>query len=326
MRVALDVEGGDYAPDVTLAGAKLALAADSNLQLILTGFAEHVEPLAAQHPERVQARATTEVIAMGEHPAEAARSKKDSSIVVGCKLVGDGSAAGFFSAGSTGACMAAALLYIGRIKGISRPIIASVLPSAKGSIVLADVGANADVKPKYLPQFAQMTAAYARAVLGIANPRVGLLNIGEEATKGSQLAQEAYALLKQGCPEFVGNVEGSEIFSGDFDCIITDGFTGNVVLKTIEGASGMLFGELKTVLSANLLRKLAAALVMPGLRNLKKKLSADEVGGAPLLGVQGSCLIGHGSSNAQAIANGILATSRTAQADLPGLIARAIAT
>jgi glycerol-3-phosphate acyltransferase PlsX len=321
--IAVDVLGGDHAPEVVLEGITAALAFDQSLNILLTGPAEIIEPFAAR-TGRVAAVPTTEAIAMDEHPAEAVRKKKDSSIVVGCKLVKEGRAQGFFSAGSTGACMAAATLYIGRIKGISRPTIVSVLPAPAHPVVLTDVGANADVKPDYLLQFAQMATIYAERIVGIQNPRVGLLNIGSEETKGNQLAQEAHTLLTQKLENFAGNAEGDDVLAGNFDIIVTDGFTGNVVLKTIEGTTATLFGALKQAFTSSLTRKLGASLVMSGLRDLKKNFSADEVGGAPLLGVSGSCIIGHGSSSPKAIANGIAATARCIRTEVPRLIAEAI--
>ncbi|MDR1421646.1 MAG: phosphate acyltransferase PlsX [Coriobacteriales bacterium] len=321
--IAVDALGGDDAPRVVLEGVEQALALDSALHILLTGPAEVVEPFAASNT-RVEAVSTSEAIAMDEHPAQAVRRKKDSSIVVGCKLVKEGRAQGFFSAGSTGACMAAATLYIGRIRGVARPAIVSVLPAPAGPVVLTDIGANADVKPDYLVQFAQMAAVYAERICGIDAPRIGLLNIGSEDSKGSQLAQEAHRLLAKKLPGFKGNVEGTDLFGGDFDVVVTDGFTGNVVLKTIEGTVSTLFGLLKEALTATTIRKLGASLVMSGLRDLKKTFSADEVGGAPLLGVAGSCIIGHGSSSAHAIASGIAATTACVRAEVPRQIAESI--
>jgi glycerol-3-phosphate acyltransferase PlsX len=261
---------------------------------------------------------------MDEHPAQAVRDKKDSSIVVGCRLVKEGQARGFFSAGSTGACMAAATLYIGRVKGVSRPAIASVLPAPASPVVLLDVGANADVKPDYLVQFAQMAVIYTQRIMGIPSPRVGLLNIGEEASKGSMLAQEVFGLMRGKVEGFAGNAEGTDLLTGRFDVIVTDGFTGNVTLKAIEGTAAVLFDQLKAVLTATTMRKLAASVIKPGLRQLKRSLSADEVGGAPLLGLRASCVIGHGSSNAKAIANGIAATARCVRAKVPETVAAAV--
>jgi glycerol-3-phosphate acyltransferase PlsX len=322
--IAVDALGGDNAPEVVAGGVARALAVDQQLTVLLTGPATVIEPVALQHPGRVVAIEANEVIAMDEHPAEAVRQKRDSSIVVGCRLVREGRAQGFFSAGSTGACMAAATLYMGRVKGIVRPAIASVLPSPVAPVILTDIGANADVKPEYLLQFAQMAVVYAQLVMGVPHPRVGLLNIGEEETKGSVLAQDAFKLLTEGLDGFCGNAEGTDILNGRFDVIVTDGFTGNVTLKTIEGTAGLLFDQLKQVLTASFVRKLAASVIMPGLRELKKTLSADEVGGAPLLGLKGSCVIGHGSSNVTAIANGIASCARCVRQKLPQVIAEAI--
>jgi len=324
--IAVDALGGDDAPAAVLDGAALALAQAGRqglpLQLILAGPGEVVQPFAAEHDGQALAQPTTQAIAMDEHPASAVRSKKDSSIVVGCRLVREGVADGFFSAGSTGACMAAATLVIGRIKGIERPAIATLIPAPKGTVLLLDSGANADVKPEYLRQFALMGACYLREVLG-AEARIGLLNIGSEEGKGSILAQEAYPLLS-GLPGFLGNAEGHDIFSGRFNCIVTDGFTGNVVLKTIEGAVSGLFGALKGVFFSSLKSKLAAGLLRSDLQALKESLSSEAVGGALLLGVRGVAVIGHGSSTAAAIASGILTTARAATAKLPARIEAAI--
>lgn len=322
--IAVDAMGGDHAPQVVLEGVELALIADTDLRIMLTGHPQSIESFAQRYSDRVTAVGTSEVIGMDEHPAMAVKEKKDSSIVVGCQLVRSGQAGGFFSAGSTGACMAAATLYIGRIKGIFRPAIASILPAPNKPVILLDVGANADVKPEYLLQFAQMASVYAQHILGVQAPRIGLLNIGEEPTKGSELAQKAFLLLQDKIPGFSGNVEGTDILGSDLDIIVTDGFTGNVTLKTIEGTANTLFSLLKDALSATLIRKIGASLVMPGLKELKRTMSADEVGGAPLLGIKGSCIIGHGSSNAQAIANGIAVTATCVRERVFQVIAEAV--
>ncbi|MDO8848322.1 MAG: phosphate acyltransferase PlsX [Coriobacteriia bacterium] len=318
--IVVDAMGGDHAPGVVAEGLALALAADPELLVLLVGPEAVVAPLASDRCEPVIA---TEVIGMGEHPAAAVRGKKDSSIVVGCRLVKDGRAGGFFSAGSTGACMAAATLVMGRIPGIARPAIAAVIPAAARPTVLLDVGANADVKADMLVQFAGMGAAYARVMLGVTEPSVGLLNIGEEPSKGSALAQEAHELMAASVPGFVGNVEGREVPAGTVDVIVTDGFTGNVTLKVLEGLASVLFKEMKTALTSTLPNRLAASVVAPAIRELKDRLDPDAYGGAPLLGVNGVCIIGHGSSGAQAIANGIAATARAVRGDLTGTIARA---
>ena len=323
VRLVVDALGGDEAPSVVLAGVEQALAAAPDIEVILTGPADVVEPFAAAH-ERCEAVATTQVIEMGEHPANAVRKKKDSSIVVGCRLVREGRAQGFFSAGSTGACMSAATLVMGRIPGVKRPCIASVIPSPVAKTILCDMGANADCKPEYLLQVAKMAQVYARTALGIANPSVGLLNIGEEETKGSQFAQDCHKLLKEQLPGFAGNAEGKDIALGGFDVIVTDGFTGNVALKTYEGVGKALLGALKESLMGSLKTKVGALLIKPALKELMSKVSADEYGGAQLLGVKGVCLIGHGNSDAHAVCSGVLATAAAIRMGMPAKLAAAI--
>ncbi len=321
--IAVDALGGDDAPGVVLEGLMDALVADERLHVILCGPAEVVEPLACAH-DRVIAQPTTESIAMGEHPAEAVRTKKNSSIVVGCRLVKEGRAQGFFSAGSTGACLAAATLVMGRIKGVKRPCLGQVLPSYGKPTLLLDVGANADCKPEYLVQFAQMAIVYAERILGVAAPSAALLNIGEEETKGSSAALAAHELLKERVPCFAGNCEGGDIMNGAFDVVVTDGFTGNVCLKTIEGTAKALFRYVKDALTSSTRMKLGALLVKDGLGELRSELSPDAYGGAPLLGVKGACVVGHGSSNARAIRNGILFTARTVRAHVDEAIAEVV--
>jgi len=322
--IAVDAVGGDFAPTEILEGVAQALAADPALSVIVTGPQDVVGTFAAEHPGRVRAVPTTEIIGMDEHPATAVRTKKDSSIVVGCRLVRDGEAQGFFSAGSTGAAMAAATLVIGRIRGVQRPAIATVLPTAGEPTVLLDVGANADCKPEHLVQFAHMGAAYAATVLGVDSPRIALLNIGEEATKGSQLAQEAHALMSEQVPGFAGNVEGRDVITGVADVIVTDGFTGNVALKLLEGASRVLLGQVREAMTSTTVTKLAALVIAPSLKRLKARLDPDTYGGAPLLGVNGVCIIGHGSSGAAAAANAVAVAARAARGDLTGRVAQAV--
>ena len=324
VKVVVDAMGGDDAPGVVLEGVGQAVAQDPSLTVILTGPEDVIVPFAAQHGN-VIAHPTTEVIGMGEHPAEAVRRKKDSSIVVGCRLVKDGEAGGFFSAGSTGACMSAATLVIGRIKGVKRPAIATVLPSPVAKVVFADMGANADCKPEYLVQFARMARVYVQVTLGIDNPSVGLLNIGEEETKGSEFAQECHRLMKEHVPNFRGNAEGRALALGGFDVIVTDGFTGNVALKVYEGVGMALLAGLKETIYSTMKSKIGGLLIKDALSKFKDELSADKYGGAQLLGCKGVCLIGHGSSNAQAICSGVLATADAIRQDMPGRLAFALA-
>lgn len=321
--VSVDALGGDNAPGVVLEGVAAALEEDRSLEIILCGPADVVEPFAMRH-ERCFSQVTTEFIDMDEHPADAVRRKKDSSVVVGCRLVKEGRAQGFFSAGSTGACLAAGTLVMGRIKGVSRPALCTVIPSPARPVVMCDIGANADCKPEYLLQFAQMSTIYAEKVLEVKNPQVALLNIGEEDTKGSVFAQETFKLLKEKLPNFAGNGEGSDILPGNYDIFVTDGFTGNVCLKTIEGTSKTLFKALKEVFYANVISKLGALSIKGGLKKLMVRVSPDTYGGAPLLGVKGACIVGHGSSNAQAVKNGIHTTAHIVRADVSGLIANIV--
>jgi glycerol-3-phosphate acyltransferase PlsX len=320
--IAVDAMGGDFAPDAVLEGVSSALATDPSLRVLLCGVAEVVETFAAGR-DRCDPVVTTEVVEMGEHAAAAVRGKPDSSIVVGCRLVKEGRANAFFSAGNTGATMAAATLVIGRIRGVQRPAIATVLPTAGAPCVLLDVGANADARPEHLAQFATMGAAYASAALGIVAPRVGLLNIGSEPAKGSQLAQETYALL-DGTPGFVGNVEGFDIPAGTVDVVVTDGFTGNVALKLMEGMSKHLLSEFKSALVSSPVNKVAAAVLGPSLGTLRDKLDPDVHGAAPLLGIDGLALIGHGSSSPKAVASALRVGAVAVRAGLVGTIAAAL--
>lgn len=324
VRIVVDAMGGDHAPGPILEGVEMALAHDPDLEVVLTGPSEVIHSF-SERSDRLFAHPTTELIAMDEHPAQAVRNKKDSSIVAGCRIVKEGGADGFFSAGSTGAVMAAATLVMGRVKGVSRPAIATVLPTVGSPVVLLDVGANAECKPEHLLQFALMGSAYAQTVLGVTEPRVGLLNIGEEPGKGSQLTIDAYRSISAALPGFAGNVEGREILDGRHDVIVTDGFTGNVALKLLEGTSRVLLGQIKDVMTATPLRKAAASVLAPGLRSLKKRLDPDTYGGAPLLGVKGICIIGHGSSGASAVTSAIGVATMAARGDLSGRIARSVA-
>jgi phosphate acyltransferase len=323
--VAVDAIGGDHAPDAVLKGVERAIAGDQGLRVTLTGPEDVVAPFAAAHGPRVQSVACSEAIEMHEHPATAVRTKSDSSIVVGVKLVRDGKADAFFSAGNTGAAMAAATLIMGRIKGVQRPAIATVLPTAGPPCVMLDVGANADCKPEHLLQFAHMGAAYASVVLGVIGPRVALLNIGEEPTKGSQLAQASHALMAERVPNFIGNVEGRDVLAGVSDVIVTDGFTGNVALKLLEGTSEVLLSQVKEAITGTALATAAASVLKPALKRLRERLDPDTYGGAPLLGVDGVCIIGHGSSNATAVANALRVAAQAGRGGLTEQIASAVA-
>ncbi len=322
LTISVDAMGGDNAPSVVLDGVSAALNSDANLNIILCGPKDVVVPFASKH-EHCTPCVCSQVVDMGEHAARAVRQKKDSSIVVGCKLVAENESLGFYSAGSTGACLAAATLFMGRVRHVKRPALVTVVPSPKRPIVLCDVGANADCKPEYLLQFAQMGIVYANEILGYENPSVALLNIGEEEEKGSEFAQECYAILKS-LPNFCGNAQGSDVVGATYDVIVCDGFTGNVCLKTIEGTASELFRAIKDVMKSSASTMIGGALLKKHLYALKDSISAETYGGAPLLGVKGACVVGHGSSNSKAVKNGILFTAQMASKDIAGKIAASI--
>lgn len=321
--IAVDAMGGDNAPQVVLDGCESALAKDKNLTIMLCGPEAIVVPF-CEGKDRCEPVIAEEVIEMGEHPANAVRKKKNSSIVVGCRLVKEGKADGFFSAGSTGACLSAATLVMGRIKGVKRPALATIIPSPVQPCILTDCGANADCKPEYIKQFAIMGRLYVTHLLGVEKPRVGLLNIGAEETKGNEFALQCYDLLKD-TEGFVGNVEGTKIMLGTADLLISDGFTGNVALKTLEGTAKTLFSAIKSMMTKDLKSKIGALCLKDGLYELKDLVNPDTYGGAPLLGVKGGCMIGHGSSNAFAIANGVAYTAKMCKDELPAKFGVAIA-
>lgn len=309
-KIALDVFGGDNAPDVCLEGAELALCERDDIYLYMLGYSDTLSEFCASH-DRCEMVKATEVIEMADHPTEAIRKKKDSTIVVGAKLLKEKTVDGFFSAGSTGACLAAATLITGRVKGVSRPAIASLLPAYEKPTLLLDVGANADCKPEYLAQFARMGTIYMQEFAGVEDPEVGLYNIGAEETKGNQIHIDFYNYLKENISNFKGNAEGKDVLFGKFDVVVTDGFTGNIALKTIEGTSAYMMKLLKEAMLSSIKSKIGALLMKSSLKQMKSKLDPDSVGGSQLLGVKGTVLIGHGSSNANAIKNGILTCADT---------------
>ncbi|MDD4767257.1 MAG: phosphate acyltransferase PlsX [Desulfotomaculaceae bacterium] len=306
MRIAVDAMGGDAAPREIVQGALLA-ATEYNLSVILVGDEKQVRAELGNSDAGglISVVHTPEAIEMGEHPAVAVRRKKNSSIVRATQLVRDGEAGAVVSAGNTGAAMTSALLYLGRIKGIDRPAIAGVLPNAKGRSLMLDVGANVDCKPAHLLRFGIMGYHYAQKIMGIDNPRVGLLSNGEENTKGNEATLAAFPLLQAAGINFIGNIEGRDIFSGSADVIVCDGFTGNIVLKAGEGLASMLLKMVDEGINSNHLEKSGMIMAMPALKELKKRIDYSEYGGAPFLGVNGVSVICHGSSTAKAIKNAI---------------------
>jgi glycerol-3-phosphate acyltransferase PlsX len=313
MKIAVDAMGGDYAPAEIVKGA--VEAARTGVQVILVGREADVCRELGKYPadSRVEVVDAPEVIDMDEHPALALRQKRKASIAVATRLCRDGQAAAVVSAGNTGAQMAAALLILGRLPGIDRPAIATQMPTLTGRTLILDSGANADCKPHHLLQFARMGSIYAQRVLGVAAPRVGLLNIGAEETKGSELVLEAHQLLRQSSLNFYGNVEGREILEGPVDVVVCDGFVGNILLKFAEGMGTTLLGMIKANLERSLRTRIGGALSLPAFRAVKAKMDYAEYGGAPLLGVKGVSIICHGSSRAAAIKNAVLAACECAR-------------
>lgn len=311
-KVVLDAMGSDHAPHAEIDGA-LAAARDFGIGVILVGQPHRVEPELRRCGWRgdgdrgIELVEAPEVIAMGDPVATSVRRKKKSSLRVGCKLVMEGQADGFVSAGNTGAAMATAKMVMGTLPGVDRPALAALIPTKSARpVLLLDVGANSECKPHHLAQFAVMGDAYSRAVLGTVKPSVGLMSIGEEEAKGNDLTKEAFPLLRQlSNLNFVGNVEGRDVFSGMVDVIVTDGFTGNVMLKLSEGLTEAMLSMLKRELTSSAVTKAGAVLAKPAFRNIKRRLDYSEYGGAPLLGVSRIVVIGHGRSNARAIRNAI---------------------
>src|SRR5579863_10154738 len=309
--IALDAVGTDKAPEPEIKGAILACRT-LPVRVHLIGPEPELRDLLDEHLEDegedlpIVIHHASERIAMDEKAAHAVRTKRDSSLRVGLKLVREGKCAGFVTAGNTGAAMATSQMVLGGLPGVDRPALATPMPTSKGNpCVLLDVGANVDCKAQNLEQFAVMGEMYARSVLKIAKPRVGLLSIGEEETKGNELTREAFPLLKALPLNFIGNVEGRDIFNGNADVIVCDGFVGNVALKTSEGIGRFVRDALRESLNKTVTAQVGALLSRKAFNDFRRRLDYTEYGGAPLLGVRGVCIIGHGSSNDNAIFNGI---------------------
>ena len=316
--IVLDAVGTDKAPEPEIRGAILACR-ELPVRVHLVGPEAELHDLLDEHLGNddlpIVIHHASERIGMEEKAAQAVRTKRDSSMRVGLKLVREGQAAGFVTAGNTGAAMATAKMVLGALPGVDRPALATPMPSSTGNpCVLLDVGANVDCKAQNLAQFAVMGEIYARTVLKIAEPRVGLLSIGEEETKGNELTREAFPLLKALPIKFIGNVEGRDIFSGQADVIVCDGFVGNVALKTSEGVGRFVRDVLRESLKRTVTAQVGALLSRRAFNEFRHRLDYREYGGAPLLGVRGICIIGHGSSNDRAIYNGIRVAYESAKA------------
>jgi len=318
MKIAVDAMGGDHGPAVVVEGA-LAAAREFDASVVLVGDKAAIEREMARAggvAKHVDIRHASQVVGMAESPSHALRRKRDSSLRIAAELVRDGEAAAFVSAGNTGAAMAISMFVIGVLPGVDRPAIAAVLPSLRGFTVLLDVGANVGPKPWHLLQFAIMGHVYARDILGQETPRVGLLSVGEEEGKGNELTREAYEQLKASGLNFVGNVEGREIYNGNCDVVVTDGFTGNVALKISESLAETLAAMIREELTRDARSRLGAALVKPAIDRFRKRVDYTEMGGAPLLGINGGAIICHGASPAKAIKNAIRVAAEWAHAGL----------
>jgi len=315
--IAVDAMGGDNAPRPEVEGSVLA-ARELGVRLMLVGQPQMVRAELAKHAAPnlpIEIIPASEVITMQDHPVQAFRRKKDSSVHVAARLVREAKADGLVSAGNTGAVMTVARFLLGTLESVDRVALAAPFPNAKGGVsVLLDVGANVDSKPEHLVQFAVMGEIYYRATFGNRRPRVGLLSVGEEEIKGNELTREVYTRLKKSAVHFVGNVEGGDLFSGNVDVIVSDGFVGNIALKICEGLAVQIFGLLKKSIQSSLASQVGFLFSRGALKGLRKTIDYTEYGGAPLLGVRGVCVIGHGRSNAKAVKNAIRVAAGLARA------------
>jgi len=317
MSIVLDAMGSDNFPFPEVEGAYQA-AELLDTKIILVGQEEKIRPLLENQPNdpRVEIIHAPEVLEMGDKPARNARRKSDNSMAIGMDLVKEGRADAFVTAGNTGGAMANGLFRLGRIPGVKRPALTTVLPTRKGFSIAVDIGANAECKPLFLLQFGIMGSIYAEKLLGIKNPRVALLSNGEEEGKGNDLVKEAFQLFKESSLNFIGNAEPKELFGGDADVVVSDGFTGNILIKTSEAVSKLLLDVMREELNSTLRTKIGAGLAMPAFNNLRKMLDPRQIGAAPLLGIDGLVFVGHGRSDALAIVNSLKAAKQAIDAKL----------
>ncbi len=319
MKIAVDAMGGDNAPEAVVAGAVHA-AREFGVGIILVGIEQTIEAELKKHLHvkslPLEIKNANEVVDMLDSPATVFRRKKDSSIRVANELVKSGEAVAVISAGHSGAAMATSLFVLGKLEGVERPAIATFMPNVKGTSIVLDVGANVDCKPMHLVQFAVMGEVYAKNLLKIPNPRVGLLSIGEEETKGNELTKEAFKLLTETSTNFIGNVEGRDIMSGKVDVVVCDGFIGNVVLKVSESVAEAIAIMIRENIGDNLVRKLGYFMMRPVFRALKRRVDYAEYGGAPLIGIDGISIISHGRSSDRAIKNAIRVAQELAKSEV----------
>ena len=331
-RIALDVMGGDFAPESTLLGAIEALKAWPELQITLVGPEDLLRQKCASKEWTVDLKARTtivhapSVVEFHDHPTIILKEKKDSSIRVAAQLVREGACDGMVSLGHTGAAMVASTLVIGKLEGVDRPGLASPMPNTKSTpTILIEVGASIDSRPEHLACFGLMGSIYAEQVFGVMNPTVAVMSVGEEESKGTEVTLKAAELLRNSGLNFKGNAEGRDLWNGKFDVIVCDGYVGNALLKSAEGTAKLLKNGIKEALSSNWLARLGSLLIMKPLRTFFKKLDYKEFGGLPLLGIKGVSIIGHGSSDARAVKNAIRAAMTNLEHELPRRIAEGIA-
>ena len=324
MKIALDAIGGDFAPDVTIAGAIEAVTEYDDIEIILVGDRQLLSESLKdkRYPaDKISIFHASEVIEMHESPSAALRKKKDSSIRKSIELVKNKEAEAAVSAGNSGVVMATSLFVLGKLPNVDRPAIATVMPSLTGFFVLIDAGANVDCKPENLLQFAHMGNAYYKTIFNVSSPRVAILSIGEEDTKGNELTREAFKFLKNADMNFIGNIEGKDIFSGHADVIVCDGFIGNIVLKVSEGLVETIMKMLKREIADVTTGKLGYLMIKPAIKNFKKRTEYSEYGGAPLLGINGISIISHGRSSARAVKNALRVAAEMSRRKVHEIIA-----
>jgi glycerol-3-phosphate acyltransferase PlsX len=329
MKVVLDAMGGDHAPLVNIEGAVETVQESDDIEVVLVGDETAIRKELKGRKYKsgcISVVHASQVVEMHESPTVAIRKKRDSSIRVGIGLVRAGKADAFVSAGHSGVVMGTSLLLLGMLKGVDRPAIATLMPNLKETFVLLDVGANVDCKPENLQQFALMGNTYCKLILGREHPKVGLLSIGEEDIKGNELTKEAFKLIRQSELNFIGNIEGKDIFSGRADVVVCDGFTGNIALKISEGLAETILKMLKREISSITAGRLGYLMLKPAIRNFKKRTDYDEYGGAPLLGINGTSIISHGRSSSKAIRNALRVAADFSRKRVHEAIADAIKT
>ena len=329
MKIVIDAFGGDFAPDVPVEASVMAVNNQADVEIILTGKKEIIEEKLSKlkyDKNRIEIVDCHEVITNHDEPVKAVKTKKDSSMVVGAKILADGGADAFLSMGSTGALLSSALLIVGRIKGVLRPALATMIPTDKGGKLLLDAGANTNCKPEVLLQFAKMGSIYMQKVQGVDNPKVGLVNNGAEEEKGTPLTKEAHQLLKNNNLgiNFIGNLEGREMMEGVADVIVADGFTGNIILKTLEGMGKVVGKSLKEIFGGGIIKKIAALFVYKDLKAFKGKMDYRVYGGAPLIGIKKPVVKGHGSSDVKAAYSCIMGVRKIVLGNVTGEIERVL--